>query len=252
MALPPEERLKFFVFIVESPSAVDLYQGRSEGKIIQQAVNLNQIPCLVKTAINFEIFQGALKVGLKEALNIFEGMAPILHISVHGHQDGIELSSGELVNWVTLKGLLRPLNEALDNNLIVCLSSCNGYSGVRMAMSTENEPFPYFAIVANGEKPLWSDTAVAYSTFYHLLAKGEYITTAVEGMRVASGNNSFWSETAEGARQSYLEYIKSIKTENVQQRLESNISEESPENMELLKKMRQQESHNNCLHTDPD
>lgn len=237
MALPPENRIKFFVFVVESPSPVDIYHRRSEGEIIRQAVNLNQIPCIVKTAINFQAFDASLKIGLKEAMEAFPGMIPILHVSAHGHQEGIELSSGELIDWECLKEMFRPLNQALNNNLLVCLSSCEGYSGVRMAMSCEVEPYPYYAIVANGEKPLWSDTAVAYSTFYHLLAKGEYLTTSVEAMCVASGNNSFWLRTAEDARKGYLEHINKIDAQQVQQRLEENMSEETPENLKMLMKL---------------
>jgi hypothetical protein len=52
MPLPPDQRIKFFVFVIESPSPVDLYHRRSEGDIIQQAASLNQIPCVVKTSIN--------------------------------------------------------------------------------------------------------------------------------------------------------------------------------------------------------
>lgn len=237
MALPPENRMRFFVFVVESPSPVDIYHRRSEGEIIQQAVNLNQIPCIVKTAINFQAFDASLKIGLKEAMEAYPGMFPILHVSAHGHQEGIELSSGELIDWSGLKELFRPVNEALNNNLLVCLSSCEGYSGVRMAMTLDNETYPYFAIVANGEKPLWSDTAVAYSTFYHLLAKGEFITTAVDAMCIASGNNNFFVRTAEDARKGYLEYINNINTEEIQQRLEENIAEEPPENLKNLMKL---------------
>ena len=66
MPLPPEERVKFFVFVVESPSPVDLYNRWSEGEIIRQAVNLNQIPCIVRTAVNLEAFEASLKIGLIE------------------------------------------------------------------------------------------------------------------------------------------------------------------------------------------
>jgi hypothetical protein len=57
-----------------------------------------------------------------------------------------------------------------------------------MAMFIEDAGYPFYAIVANSGKPLWSDTAVAYSTFYHLLSKGEFIVNAVAAMRIASGS----------------------------------------------------------------
>ncbi len=97
MPVPEDQRIKFFVFVIESPSAVDLYHRRSEGNIIQQAVNLNQIPCSVVTAINFESFEASLKVGLAEAMRAFPNLIPMIHISAHGYHEGIQLSSGEII-----------------------------------------------------------------------------------------------------------------------------------------------------------
>ena len=237
MTLAPAERLKFFVYVIESPSPVDLYHRRSEGEIIQKAAGLNQIPCLVKTAINFEAFEAALKIGLKEAMDSFPGLVPMLHISAHGYGDGIELSSSQIINWNTLENLLRPINVAFNNSLLLCLSCCEGYSGIRMAMNSDNRDHPFYAIISNGEKPMWSDTAVAYSTFYHLIAKGHYIRDAVTAMQVASGNEMFWIETAEGAKQTYLEHIKNIDTQDVQQQLEENTHGEDPSHLAKLAKI---------------
>lgn len=234
MTLAPEERLKFFVYVIESPSPVDLYHRRSEGEIIQQAAGLNQIPCLVKTAINSEAFEAALKIGLKEAMDRFPGLVPMLHISAHGFGDGIQLSSGEIIDWNALEHLLRPINIAFNNCLLLCLSCCEGYSGIRMAMNSDNRDHPFYALISNGEKPMWSDTAVAYSTFYHLIAKGHYIRDAVKAMQVASGNEMFWIETAEGAKQTYLEHIKNLNTQDVQQQLEGNAQNEDPEHLAKL------------------
>lgn len=242
MPVSPEDRLKFFVFVIESPSSVDLYHRRSEGEILQQAANLNQIPCIVKTAINYEAFEASLKIGLKEAMDIYKGLIPILHVSAHGFEEGIQLSSGEIIKWDEFAELLRPLNIALSNSLLLCLSCCQGYSGIRMAMTEENKDHPYFAIVANGEKPLWSDTAVAYSTFYHLLAKGHLIVDAVNAMQVAAGNDKFWIETAEGAKQTYIEYISNVDPNKVQLELEENASNEEPEHLAKLVQLSESQS----------
>lgn len=237
MTLPPDERIKFFVFVIESPSPVDLYHRRSEGEIIRQAVNLNQIPCIVRTAINVEAFEASIKIGLKEEMEAYPGLIPMLHISAHGSTDGIQLSNGQTLSWEALKELLQPINKALSNSLLVCLSCCEGYAGIRMAMTHENVDQPFYALVANGSKPLWADTAVAYSSFYHLVAKGEYIKDAVNAMRVASGNNFFWVETADGARQTFLEHIKNINTEQVQKMLEENATQEEPRHLDKLRKV---------------
>ena len=179
---------------------------------------------MVKTSINGEAFEAALKIGLKEAMDTYPGLIPILHISAHGYKEGIQLSSGEVLNWFALEDIFRPINQALNNSLLLCLSCCEGYSGVRMAMTTDNKYHPFYAIVSNAEKPLWSDTAVAYSTFYHLIAKGYYLTEAVAAMQTASGNDRFWIQTAEEAKNGYLEYIKNVNAARVKRVVTSAIA----------------------------
>jgi hypothetical protein len=228
---------RFFVYVIESPSPVDLYHGRSEGDIIKQAACLNHIHCSVKTAVNSEAFEASIKLGLKQEMEIFKEQFPVLHISAHGYEEGIQLTSGEQLTWAQFRLLLHPVNQALNGNLIVCLSSCQGYSGTRMAMHLEDDGYPFFAIIANAETPLWSDTAVAYSTFYHLLAKGAFIMNAVEAMRVASGNSTFFVQTAEQSRLSYIEYIQQKETQPLIENLEDNLANESPGHLDNMQKL---------------
>jgi hypothetical protein len=184
-----------------------------------------------------EAFEASLKIGLAEEMKRYEGLIPILHISAHGYSEGIQLSDSTVITWATLRQFLAPINTALNNGLLVCLSCCEGYSGMRMAMFIEDEGYPFYAIVANSEKPLWSDTAVAYSTFYHLISKGEFIVDAVNAMQIASGNHTFWVETAEQSRQGYLEYIKNVNAPAAQEQLEEKTLQEEPNHLAMLRKV---------------
>jgi hypothetical protein len=239
MPFPPDQRINFFVFIIESPSAVDLYHRRSEGDIVRQAVELNNITCIVKTAISLQAFGACLKIGLSEAMNRLPGFVPLLHISAHGDNHGIQLSDGYIMGWRELKEHLRPINQALGGSLIVCMSSCEGYSGVQMAMSTEDPDLPYYAIIGSGNKPTWAETAVGYATFYHQLHRGEHITVAVNAMQVASGNEMFWVQHAENSRQSFIEHINNnISPTTAQANLEQLVTDDTIENQENLKRLR--------------
>jgi len=226
--LPPDQRTRFFVFVIESPSAVDLYHRRSEGDIVRQAVELNGIHCTVKTAISREAFDACLKVGLKEAMAERPGFLPLIHISAHGNSDGIQLSDGYVMQWVDLKEYLRPVNLALGGSLVVCMSSCEGYAGIRMAMHKEETDLPYLALVGCAAKPVWGETAVGFSTLYHQLWRGEHIATAVEAMRVASGNSAFFLQHAAETRQSYVDYLNTVNPAEAQQNLESIVAHETP------------------------
>lgn len=210
--LPAENRLNFFVYLIESPSPTDLYHRRNEGEMLQQAIKLNEIGCSYRLAVNLEAFTAALYIGLNEAMEIFKPSMPIIHISAHGSADGIALSSGEFVQWSQLRELLIPINKKLSGALFVCMSSCEGYSGCRMAMDPESKEHPFFAIIGNGAKPTWPETAIGFATLYHLVAKGYTIVDAVAAMCIASGNEYFHATTAEETKQNFIEYINHLQT----------------------------------------
>lgn len=213
----------FFVYIVESPSAQDLYHGRSEGTLVANALGLDRIPCITRTAINSEAFLAALRIGLPEAMKHFPGRSPILHLSAHGATPGIQLSSGDVITWSNLRQLLVPINESLGGALLLCMSACEGYSACQMAMQQqENVKHPYFAMIGNYGQPTWSDTAVSYLAFYHLLAKGRTIPEGIQAMNAASGLTSWTAEAAEETRRNYIEFLKrSSKPAEAQRELET-------------------------------
>ena len=131
-----DNNVGFFVFVVESPSDVDFYHGRSEGYLLAQAAGLDEIPCVVRTAINKAAFIAALRLGITEAMATYPDRLPILHISAHGATSGIQLSSGDVVPWQALRGLLTQINKTLDGLLVLCTSACEGYSACQMAMQS--------------------------------------------------------------------------------------------------------------------
>ena len=235
--LPVENRLRFFVYVIESPSPVDLYHRRSESELLRQAIGLNQIECTLRLAINLEAFTASINIGLTEAMEAFPNKIPILHLSAHGFSDGIQLSSGEVILWDQLRELLIPVNQALSGSLIVCMSTCEGYSGIQMAMKPESNDHPFWAIIGNGDKPTWPETAVAFAAFYHLIANGHNMADAVKAMGIASGNNNFFVTTAEVQKQKFIEYIKNINTTEVIENLEQKT--ETAEVGELTKLLRQ-------------
>ncbi len=201
-----EHKVKFFVYVVESPSAPDLYHGRSEGNIVAQALRLDRIPCVAHTAIDRDAFYGALVYGLSEAMKVFHGHLPVLHFSAHGSVDGLQLSNGDFVTWDEMRTLLVPINNSLSGSLLVCMSACEGFHACQMAMTLDEEPHPFFATVGNLGAPTWSDTAVSYAAFYHLVAKGFSVADAVERMNVACGDGSWVIQTATDAKQSFLTF----------------------------------------------
>ena len=209
----------FFVYIIESPSAPDLYHKRAESDPLYEALKLSQIPCIARCAISRIAFEAAFNIGFKEELQRYDGKWPIIHISCHANSDGIMLSNGEFITWGALRNILLPINEILKGMLVLCMSCCEGYSGVRMAMTLDDGADPYFCLIGTPEKPTWSDTCVAFMAFYHRMNKGSHINDAVAAMRSASDHNSFFVEWAESSKSAYLQYHKSFDTTTATQEL---------------------------------
>jgi len=212
-----KDRQIFLVYIVESPSHIDLYHKRWEGEILSRALSLAGIPSSHKLAVSLEAFTASLTIGLQEYLEKANALPPILHISSHGSIEGIQLTSGEVLEWYKLRDLIMPINKALNGNLILCMSSCKGFNACRMAMAEGDIPF--LGIIAHPGSPTWSDTAIAFASFYHLLAKGYYIQEAVEAMRIASGDKGFMEIRGKAAKEIYTKKIKELRMKAISETL---------------------------------
>jgi hypothetical protein len=178
----------FQVFIIESPSSQDLFDNRSEGKLIQQALAIAEIRTTLKVAVDGERFVNAL-AACGQQLMSQHVQVPVLHISAHGDERGIQLTNKEFLAWADLQNRLGQLNEALDGELVVSMSSCQGARAWNMALN-QNPP-AYSVLVGSEHEPTWSETAIGFAVFYHLLAVQKTIAEAVEGMNAACGRPIF-------------------------------------------------------------
>lgn len=237
ISVPPEKRVPFFVYIVESPSAPDMYHRRFEGDILQKALALDEILSAHRIAVSRDAFNAAVQMGLgQEMMQWCKDQVPIIHISAHGSQEGLQLTDKTVMPWSDLKQLLLPVNEALKGNLIICMSSCEGAAACRMAMTQdEKEAYPFFGVVGHSKTPTWSDTAVGFASFYHLIKKGYYLTDAVKGMCEASGDDGFSLIRASEARKVFIESIKNQALATDLQRALQQQSEAKPPSSEATK-----------------
>lgn len=198
---PPQ----FFVHVIESPSSQDLLDGRTEGRVLIEALALSEVPATYNLVTNRSTLDTAIGDRLKNAIDKHKAF-PVIHLSLHGNDQGIALTNGEFLTWHELREILLPINQVFGNGLLVCLSSCYGAAGCRMAMY-ENKPLPFCALVGHPESATWSDSAIAFVTFYHRISKGATFTMAVEAMKVASGDDRFILSVGKAVQQDYGEYL---------------------------------------------
>ena len=192
----------FFVYVIESPSPADLLDGRSEGRVLWEALKLSDIRSWYSLVTDPVTLGEALGPRLPEAMRINDpAWRPILHFSMHGDSDGCVLTDGSRLKWEDLRNRLQPLSGALHAKgipLVVGMSSCFGSWAKKMA---ESEGQPVFTLlVGHPGEANWADLAVGFVAFYHRLFGGAHPTVAVKAMKMASGNDLFESQEGEAVQ----------------------------------------------------
>jgi len=198
-----------FVYVIESPADIDLLDGRLEGGSLCEAMRLAAIPHWYSLVTTPKSFEKSLGLRLHEALLQFNQL-PILHLSMHGNDKGVALTNGEFLSWENLRKSLTPLTNVMVGSLLICMSSCFGGSGCRMAMHEEKDQ-PFWALVGNSKSALWSDAAVAYITFYHLFFKGIPVEQCVERMRSASGDDNFMVFSGQSVKANWASFMENLR-----------------------------------------
>ncbi|MCL4416312.1 MAG: hypothetical protein M1365_06405, partial [Actinobacteria bacterium] len=142
---PWKDRIvKYFVYIIESPSLGDMEEGLTEGKALANALKFLKIRCsynFVPDKRNFfNTFQNLLDCDLMK-----NNSKPIIHIIAHGCEGAIGLIDDSFIFWDELKNALIPISKALNNNYLLCISACKGFYFIKEAYYDENGNMPFNA-----------------------------------------------------------------------------------------------------------
>lgn len=210
---PDTHAVNAFVHMIESPAPDDLFDGRTEGRMLWEALRLAGIRTWYRLAATVATFDRALQAELVSAITYYRAL-PILHISAHGKEEGVGLTDGSFLTWQQLHDRLVPLNRALGGALILCMSSCFDARGCRMAMR-ENESLPFHAMVGHFGSPTWSDAAVAFVAFYHRLFKGAGVDMSIAAMRQASGDAGFLIQYGPQIQQGWTQFMQQRRFEEL-------------------------------------
>jgi hypothetical protein len=201
---------KFYVHIVESPSPQDLFEGRTEGQILKSFLDLSGIPCEYCLVVDKSRLEEALTSRVLEAVNKHDAK-PILHFSCHGNENGIQLTnqSGtqEYVPWENLAEWVALNNKQFDG-IGVCMSSCSGLTGKKMAHVIDPRHVPMHWIVGTSKKFDYPDGALAFCAFYRGFQKDVPMDKLLPSIRIASGIDDF--DIAYGAV-AHSEYLKDFQ-----------------------------------------
>jgi hypothetical protein len=147
------------VFIIESLSFDDEKNNRFEGKFLSQILHLGG-----KESIYYYI---RTKKELKEVLKIFRKTGyRYLHLSCHGDTASIHTTLDN-ISFLEFKKLVRPYIEGKRLFISAC-SAVNDYLAKTVIPSSK-----CFSIIGPAEDILFSDAAIIWASFYHLVFKDE-------------------------------------------------------------------------------
>ncbi|HZP67740.1 MAG TPA: hypothetical protein VFB32_15660 [Rudaea sp.] len=201
--------MKIWVFVLEIPSDIDLFEERTEGFALVRTLRVAQIGAKVRVVSSNETLARGLQEYLALAKTVAQGeLLPVLHISAHGNEKGIALTDGSLVSWSELANLLAPINRELDGNLDVVFSSCKGFHAITMAMAHEQtDPRAFNVLLGPDFEPTWGEALVGYAAFYYQLIRTKNLDTAWNALRAASGQQGWHVLSAQTARTLFEEEL---------------------------------------------
>jgi hypothetical protein len=177
--IPKIERVR--VFAVESPSALDLFENRTESHTLQTVCRLlghEFASTIVRSDVEFKTALNHATTINPEHIPEAERKRPFcLHIAAHGNSSGIALGADN-PSWEQLaERLWRCFGKMAhyQGPKILVISACKAsnqkvttYFQQKASNSTIKPPAYVFTTV--GDVP-WSDAVVAWSLFYHQIGK---------------------------------------------------------------------------------
>lgn len=198
--------VNFYVHIVESPSPEELHNGVTEGRVLCSFLDTAGIPYSYSLAVNLDRFCIAMTDEVEDVIDKLNKI-PILHLSVHGSEEGIQLTNQEKLLWSKLAGYISPINNLINGGLGVCMSCCCGVHGIQMAEVIRRRNLPYKWLVGSFADVQLPDVALAYSVFYRRLHCGDYgdDEDLIETVRAASGIDDFDVWDGERIQEEYLQ-----------------------------------------------
>lgn len=182
---------KLRLFIIESLNPVDMLEGRSEGYALENICKI--------FGHDVVHFQAHSRRDLNQYCDFISSIdrrgsssAPIcIHIAAHGNSEGVQFGRDE-ITWEKLFLSLEPLIKGMNDykrEVFISISACGaGHQELAGIIQSEIRSVPQsryrgkfyppeYIFVTQGSGDLdvtmWNDSAVAWTLFYHRIAKIE-------------------------------------------------------------------------------
>jgi hypothetical protein len=197
------------VYIIESPSFIDLLDNRKEGEALSRILDLSQIKNIVYSVSDIQTLELALDRIADDILKDRRDYGAVhLHFSLHGNKQGIALSDTSTLTWKTFFPYIKTLNDKIGyietNGLrisptVLVFSVCDGYYAKEIKSFDEENCTTYTALIGPENPVEWADSLLAYSIYYHnAIYKSTGQKIALSNMNTAIGIDVFKSDPGTG------------------------------------------------------
>jgi hypothetical protein len=105
---------------------------------------------------------------------------PILQIETHGYEDGIELSSSEIITWEEVIAETRKINILLKNKLALFICACEGNSIIGSIDPSQRAPFRF--LISSFKKRYPVEILDAFTEFYNSIFSAVPIAECIQLM----------------------------------------------------------------------
>lgn len=186
------------VIVIESLRESDLRSGRDlfDGTIAPAChADPGLLGELYTPAYRTDFF--AVLASVKKMARDF-GRSPVIHLETHGNTDGIELGSGEFVNWSEIAPVLAAINQVSRMNLLVVSAMCCGWHMSSILRPTDRAPA--FGIIGTDEDDISAgDLYSAMKRFYGELLSSLDLRRALDeaNEHAPLADSRFWLQGAE-------------------------------------------------------
>jgi hypothetical protein len=120
-----------------------------------------------------------------------------LHIVAHGNKDGIEIrTTKELISWKEIESSFIKINDAMEGQLLVNMTSCKGLNAIKIADKINSDPF--FGIIGYVDDLPVDRAKDINKLFYSKIAEGKPVDIAISEINTELGIDKLCCISAEG------------------------------------------------------
>ncbi len=162
------------VYIIESAELDDYLDDRKEGVILEKSLKMMGVKNFYFPIFTLESFNFILSLIQPPYIDPKDETiikVPVLHISTHGNNEGIQFMDGRFLNWKDFGSLLLPINKKCMQYLGVCMSVCCGAYAEDAAKVLSISNCPYLYLVGPIKTIGWADALLAFQVFYKHIDK---------------------------------------------------------------------------------